>query len=105
MSLFNVFFSYPSFHPGNIFEIYIFSLSPFPSNNLNATTHKQAITREALRREVRRFLLEIAPPNSTVTIPEDASLSEIFRAYYGPSASPARFIKVRGRQETGTGGQ
>lgn len=60
----------------------------------NTWDHK-AITREALRREVRRFLLEsVSGTNVTVIIPEDASLTQIFRAYYGPTASPTRFIKA-----------
>ncbi|XP_071539179.1 uncharacterized protein [Panulirus ornatus] len=59
------------------------------------TWDHKAITREALRREVRRFFLESPPPaNQTLTIPEDASLSQIFRAYYGPTSSPTRFIKA-----------
>ncbi|KAG0711995.1 von Willebrand factor A domain-containing protein 7 [Chionoecetes opilio] len=58
------------------------------------TTDHKAITREALRREVRRFFLEVEPANSTLTIPEDASLSQIYRAVYGISASPARFMQA-----------
>ncbi|XP_045102438.1 uncharacterized protein LOC123498935 isoform X2 [Portunus trituberculatus] len=54
----------------------------------------RAITREALRREVRRFFLDVTPANASLTIPEDASLSEMFRTVYGSSASPARFIKA-----------
>ena len=68
-----------------------FLLSPFPPHH-----HHQAITREALRREVRRFFLDVTPANASLTIPEDASLSQMFRIVYGSSASPARFIKVLG---------
>ncbi|XP_063870578.1 uncharacterized protein LOC135105872 [Scylla paramamosain] len=72
-------------------------LEPFfcPEHMSGITWDHKAITREALRREVRRFLLEtVSTTNQTLTIPEDASLVEIFSAYYGPIASPIRFIKA-----------
>ncbi|MPC19373.1 von Willebrand factor A domain-containing protein 7 [Portunus trituberculatus] len=64
-----------------------------PDQMVGQTTDHKAITREALRREVRRFFLDVTPANASLTIPEDASLSEMFRTVYGSSASPARFIK------------
>ncbi|XP_071539177.1 uncharacterized protein [Panulirus ornatus] len=67
-----------------------------PSQMTGDTWDHKAITREALRLEVRRYFLENPPPssNGSFTIPEDASLSQIFRAYYGPTSSPTRFIKA-----------
>ncbi|XP_068223894.1 LOW QUALITY PROTEIN: uncharacterized protein [Palaemon carinicauda] len=66
-----------------------------PKDMSGDTWDHKAITREAIRREIRRFFLEVPPPsNETFSIPEDASLSQIFRYYYGATASPARFIKA-----------
>ena len=56
----------------------------------------QAITREALRREVRRLFLEDPPAEieGVFELPEDATLTELYRAYYGKDSSPTRFYKV-----------
>ncbi|XP_064083933.1 LOW QUALITY PROTEIN: uncharacterized protein LOC135199706 [Macrobrachium nipponense] len=66
-----------------------------PKDMSGETWDHKAITREGIRREIRRFFLDLPPPtNDTFSIPEDATLSQIFRYYYGPTASPARFIKA-----------
>ncbi|XP_066942227.1 LOW QUALITY PROTEIN: uncharacterized protein [Macrobrachium rosenbergii] len=66
-----------------------------PEDMSGETWDHKAITREGIRREIRRFFLDLPPPtNDTFSIPEDATLSQIFRYYYGPTASPARFIKA-----------
>ncbi|XP_042891136.1 von Willebrand factor A domain-containing protein 7-like [Penaeus japonicus] len=74
------------------------ALEPFfcPNDISGLSWDHKAITREALRREVRRFFLEFPPPssNGTFSIPEDATLTQIFRLYYGPTSSPTRFIKA-----------
>ncbi|XP_050738673.1 von Willebrand factor A domain-containing protein 7-like [Eriocheir sinensis] len=53
------------------------------------------ITNEGIRRNIRQFFLTYPPPtNPDLTLPEDASLSELFHLYYGSKASPTRFIKA-----------
>ncbi|KAK7079816.1 hypothetical protein SK128_002465 [Halocaridina rubra] len=66
-----------------------------PENMSGDNWDHKAITREAIRKEIRKFFMEVPPvANETLYIPEDATLSQIFRYYYGPTSSPARFIKV-----------
>ncbi|XP_069161847.1 uncharacterized protein [Procambarus clarkii] len=67
-----------------------------PDAMVGLTWDHKAITREALRREVRRFFMENPPVEDldAFYIPEDASLTQVFRAVYGPNSSPTRFIKA-----------
>ncbi|XP_042873286.1 von Willebrand factor A domain-containing protein 7-like [Penaeus japonicus] len=53
------------------------------------------ITREAIRRNLRQFFLDYPPASEPgFNVPTDASLTELYHAYYGAAASPARFIKA-----------
>ncbi|XP_063592197.1 von Willebrand factor A domain-containing protein 7-like [Penaeus indicus] len=66
-----------------------------PEQTNGVTRDHKWITREAIRRNIRRFFLDYPPltqPNFNV--PTDASLTELYRAYYGASSSPVRFIKA-----------
>lgn len=79
-------------------------MSPFSSERdlvwlrrqtVGVTRDHKWITREAIRRNIRRFFLDSPPPEqSDFNVPTDASLSELYQAYYGDYASPARFINA-----------
>ncbi|XP_063860185.1 von Willebrand factor A domain-containing protein 7-like [Scylla paramamosain] len=66
-----------------------------PEQTAEVTRDHKWITREAIRRNIRRFFLHNPPPTQPgFTVPTDASLSQLYHAYYGASASPARFINA-----------
>ncbi|MPC24810.1 von Willebrand factor A domain-containing protein 7 [Portunus trituberculatus] len=66
-----------------------------PEQTTEVTRDHKWITREAIRRNIRRFFLDNPPPSQPgFTVPTDASLSQLYHAYYGASASPARFINA-----------
>ncbi|KAK4293733.1 hypothetical protein Pmani_033592 [Petrolisthes manimaculis] len=60
-----------------------------------ATRDHEWITREGIRRNIRQFFLDHPPEdNPSIYLPTDASLTQLFHAYYGDTASPTRFIKA-----------
>ncbi|XP_076061138.1 von Willebrand factor A domain-containing protein 7-like [Oratosquilla oratoria] len=66
-----------------------------PDQMMGPTSNHKAITREAVRRNIRKFFLRNPPVGvPDFNIPTTASLEEIYRAYYGPRSSPVRFIKA-----------
>lgn len=66
-----------------------------PEQTVGVTRDHKWITREAIRRNIRRFFLDNPPPEqSDFNVPTDASLSELYHVYYGAYASPARFINA-----------
>lgn len=72
-------------------------LPPPPSTpqTKGVTRDHKWITREAIRRNIRRFFLDYPPlTQPEFNVPTDASLTELYRAYYGASSSPVRFIKA-----------
>ena len=55
----------------------------------------EGITREAIRRNIREVFLTYPPSsNPDLSLPSDASLSQLFHLYYGANASPTRFLKA-----------
>ncbi|KAK3858686.1 hypothetical protein Pcinc_035140 [Petrolisthes cinctipes] len=59
------------------------------------TRDHEWITREGIRRNIRQFFLDYPPSdNPSIHLPIDASLTQLFHAYYGNTASPTRFIKA-----------
>ncbi|XP_037789699.1 von Willebrand factor A domain-containing protein 7-like [Penaeus monodon] len=66
-----------------------------PEQTKGVTRDHKWITREAIRRNIRRFFLDYPPlTQPEFNVPTDASLTELYRAYYGASSSPVRFIKA-----------
>ncbi|XP_042211952.1 von Willebrand factor A domain-containing protein 7-like [Homarus americanus] len=57
------------------------------------TRDHEWITREAIRRNIRDFFLKY-PPAPDFVVSENATLTELFHSYYGPTSSPTRFIKA-----------
>ncbi|XP_076061129.1 uncharacterized protein LOC143036957 [Oratosquilla oratoria] len=66
-----------------------------PNQMTGPTSNHKAITREAIRRNIRNFFLKNPPTGEpSFNIPTTASLEEIYQTYYGPRSSPVRFIKA-----------
>ncbi|XP_063613332.1 von Willebrand factor A domain-containing protein 7-like [Penaeus indicus] len=66
-----------------------------PEQTTGVTRDHKWITREAIRRNLRQFFLDYPPASLPgFNVPTDASLTELYHAYYGAAASPARFIKA-----------
>ncbi|XP_042873278.1 von Willebrand factor A domain-containing protein 7-like [Penaeus japonicus] len=66
-----------------------------PEQTTGVTRDHKWITREAIRRNLRQFFLDYPPASEPgFNVPTDASLTELYHAYYGAAASPARFIKA-----------
>ncbi|XP_042873279.1 von Willebrand factor A domain-containing protein 7-like [Penaeus japonicus] len=66
-----------------------------PEQTTGVTRDHKWITREAIRRNLRQFFLDYPPLTEPgFNVPTDASLTELYRAYYGVSSSPVRFIKA-----------
>ncbi|XP_064098435.1 von Willebrand factor A domain-containing protein 7-like [Macrobrachium nipponense] len=66
-----------------------------PDETKGITRDHKWITREAIRRNLRQFFIDYPPPGKPeFVVPESASLTELYAAYYGSSASPARFIRA-----------
>ncbi|XP_068237397.1 von Willebrand factor A domain-containing protein 7-like [Palaemon carinicauda] len=66
-----------------------------PDETTGLTRDHKWITREAIRRNLRQFFINYPPPEKPeFIVPESASLTELYHAYYGAQASPARFIRA-----------
>ncbi|XP_064098255.1 von Willebrand factor A domain-containing protein 7-like [Macrobrachium nipponense] len=66
-----------------------------PDETKGITRDHKWITREAIRRNLRQFFIDYPPADKPeFVVPESASLTELYHAYYGSSASPARFIRA-----------
>ncbi|XP_066988302.1 uncharacterized protein [Macrobrachium rosenbergii] len=66
-----------------------------PDETKGVTRDHKWITREAIRRNLRQFFIDYPPADKPeFVVPESASLTELYHAYYGSSASPARFIRA-----------
>ncbi|XP_027213280.2 von Willebrand factor A domain-containing protein 7 [Penaeus vannamei] len=66
-----------------------------PDQTTGVTRDHKWITREAIRRNIRRFFLDYPPlTQPDFNVPTDASLTELYRAYYGAASSPVRFVKA-----------
>ncbi|KAK7087105.1 hypothetical protein SK128_001406 [Halocaridina rubra] len=67
-----------------------------PEQASGETRDHEWITREGIRRSIRKFFIANPPPDSPPDffLPEDATLSEIYHGYYGETMSPTRFIKA-----------
>ncbi|XP_042877878.1 von Willebrand factor A domain-containing protein 7-like [Penaeus japonicus] len=64
-----------------------------PSQMAGETRDHEWLTREAIRRNIRRFFLA-HPPRPDFFVPAEATLTELYHAFYGSSSSPTRFIKA-----------
>ncbi|XP_076041572.1 uncharacterized protein LOC143025573 [Oratosquilla oratoria] len=66
-----------------------------PESGYTEPWNHKSLTREALRRQVRLFFLDNPPPgNQSFHLPADATLTAMYRAVFGPTSSPTRFIKA-----------
>nr|XP_045609987.1 von Willebrand factor A domain-containing protein 7-like isoform X1 [Procambarus clarkii] len=66
-----------------------------PDQTVELTRDHKWITREAIRRNLRQFFLQYPPESQPdFNVPPSVTLTELYHAYYGASASPARFIKA-----------
>ncbi|XP_063588366.1 von Willebrand factor A domain-containing protein 7-like isoform X2 [Penaeus indicus] len=64
-----------------------------PSQMKGETRDHEWLTREAIRRNIRRFFMA-HPPRPDFFVPYEATLTELYHAYYGSTSSPTRFIKA-----------
>ncbi|XP_037789385.1 von Willebrand factor A domain-containing protein 7-like [Penaeus monodon] len=64
-----------------------------PSQMQGETRDHEWLTREAIRRNIRRFFMA-NPPRPDFFVPYEATLTELYHAYYGSTSSPTRFIKA-----------
>lgn len=66
-----------------------------PNEAAGVTRDHEWITREAIRQNIRAFFLAYPPGGRPdFFLPEDATLTQLFHAYYGDISSPTRFIKA-----------
>ncbi|KAK7027490.1 hypothetical protein SK128_004442 [Halocaridina rubra] len=87
-----------STHSTNFHSFHIsarYTTTPSVNHTTEVTRDHKWITREAIRRNIRQFFLDFPPPSQpNFNVPTTASLTELYHAYYGEAASPARFIRA-----------